>query len=70
MSSVADTPFHKDSDRGMSLPVWQDWIVDLLIKKHDEGLSDNQLRSIFAAEYDRRYGTWSKEEKRKIDASR
>ena len=53
---LADTPFHKDSDRGMSLAQWQDWIVDLLIKKHDEGLSDNQLRFMFAAEFDRRYG--------------
>ncbi len=53
---LADTPFHKDSDRGMSLAEWQDWIVDLLIKKHDEGLSDNQLRAIFAAEFDRRFG--------------
>ncbi len=40
----------------MSLAEWQDWIVDLLIKKHDEGLSDNQLRAIFAAEFDRRFG--------------
>ena len=49
--------FHESSDRGMSLAEWQDWIVDLLIKKHDEGCSDNQLRFIFAAEFDRRYGT-------------
>jgi hypothetical protein len=46
----------ESSDRGMSLPQWQDWIVDLLIRKHDEGLSDNQLRMIFATEFDRRYG--------------
>ncbi len=53
--STDDKPFHKDSDRGMSLAEWQDWIVDLLLKKHDEGLSDNQLRMMFAAEFDRRY---------------
>ncbi len=44
------------SDRGMSLSEWQDWIVDLIIKKHDEGCSDNQVRMIFAVEFDKRYG--------------
>jgi hypothetical protein len=48
------------SDRGMSLPSWQDWIVELLIKKHDEGCSDNQLRMMFATEFDRRFGNGAK----------
>ncbi len=47
---------YKASDRGMSLAEWQDWIVAMLIKKHDEGLSDNQLRMLFAAEFAHRFG--------------
>jgi hypothetical protein len=39
----------------MSLAEWQDWIVDLIIKKHSEGCSDNQLRMIFAVEFKKRF---------------
>ena len=49
--------FETRSDRGMSLSEWQDWIVDLLIKKYDAGCSHNQIRFIFAAEFDRRYNS-------------
>ncbi len=54
---MSDKQLNRNSDRGMKLAEWQDWIVDLLIKKHDEGCSDNQLRMIFAVEFDRCFGT-------------
>lgn len=44
------------SDRDMDLTTWQEWVVDTIIKMHDNDCSDNQVRFWFCAEFDRRYG--------------
>jgi hypothetical protein len=48
---------HFQSDRGLSLPEWQKWLVGEIIYNHGRGLADDVLVDAFAEEIERRFGT-------------